>query len=159
MRLTTKGRYAVSAMLHLAMHNKAGPVPLAEVSDCQNISLSYVDQIFARLRHAGLVLGIPGPGGGYKLARRAEDITVGEVFAAVEGERRGKRASSPLEQAVWDELEGSIDGFLRQLSLADFVNRPTVRHTLQRQYRLPVWRCESCGAISYRSVCAPAAAS
>ena len=69
MRLSTKGRYAVTAMMHLAIHDRYGPVTLAEISQCQGISLSYLEQLFAKLRKRNLVEGVRGPGGGYRLAR------------------------------------------------------------------------------------------
>lgn len=151
MRFSTKGRYAVSAMLHLAVHNEAGPVPLAEISVCQSISLSYVDQIFARLRKAGLVQGMPGPGGGYRLARPAEDIRIGEVYFAVD-ETNARRANrdDALNEAVWQDLGAAIESFLNDMSLADFARRPEIRDALLQQYRKDVWRCGVCGAISER---------
>ena len=150
MRFSTKGRYAVSAMLHLAMHNDAGPVPLSEISDCQSISTSYVDQIFSHLRKAGLIHGISGPGGGYRLARPAEQISIGEIFAAMEAPAAGAHGSG-LDAVVWDGLKNEIASFLGTLTLADFVNRPGVREALERQYgRAGNWRCETCGAVSSR---------
>jgi len=83
MKLSTKGRYAVTAMLDLAIHEGSGPVTLADISRCQGISLSYLEQLFARLRRRRLVRGVRGPGGGYRLARGANSITVAEVIAAV----------------------------------------------------------------------------
>ncbi len=152
MRLSSKGRYAVSAMLHLAMHNSVGPVPLAEISDCQGISMSYVDQIFARLRRAELVVGIPGPGGGYRLARPAESISMGDIFAAVEESvPAGKRDGTKLDDVLWADLGDQIGGFLNQLSLSDLVERPGIREALRRQYRQSPWRCDVCGALSSRS--------
>ena len=153
MRLSTKSRYAVSALLHLAIHNQAGPVPLAEVSVCQGISMSYVDQIFALLRQCGLVQGTPGPGGGYRLARPAHAIPVGEVIRAMEGAAapgRGGKAMSELEAAVWEQLERRIDGFLDRISLADLAHRPGIREAVLQQYTARVWRCEVCGVLSSR---------
>ena len=74
MKLSTKGRYAVTAMMDLAIHDKSGPVTLADISVCQGISLSYLEQLFAKLRKSGLVEGVRGPGGGYRLARPADQI-------------------------------------------------------------------------------------
>ena len=84
MRLSTKGRYGVTAMMDLAIHDNAGPVTLADISQCQGISLSYLEQLFSKLRKHGLVDGVRGPGGGYKLARSPENITVAEIIAAVD---------------------------------------------------------------------------
>lgn len=152
MRLSSKGRYAVSAMLHIAMHNSMGPVPLAEISDCQGISMSYVDQIFARLRRAELVTGIPGPGGGYRLARPADTVSVGDIFAAVqEAVPAGRPNGSNMDDVLWADLGKQIAEFLHRLTLADLVERPAIRDALQRQYRQSPWRCEVCGALSSRS--------
>ena len=84
MRLTSKGRYAVMAMADLALHGgEDRAVPLQEVARRQEISLSYLEQLFARMRRAGLVAGVRGPGGGYRLARGSGDMTVAEIIAAV----------------------------------------------------------------------------
>ncbi|MDX1698608.1 MAG: Rrf2 family transcriptional regulator, partial [Thiohalobacterales bacterium] len=83
MRLSTKGRYAVTAMLDLAIHHGEGAVTLAEISAAQGISLSYLEQLFARLRKNGLVEGIRGPGGGYRLSRAPDEISVADVIDAI----------------------------------------------------------------------------
>lgn len=149
--VTAKSRYAVSALMHLAIHNTAGAVPLAEVSVCQGISLSYVDQIFTRLRRAGLVQGTPGPGGGYRLARPPEAIAIGEVIALMDADQRGAgHRGSALDRALWEGLTRDIEGFLESLTLADFVEGPRVRESLEAQYAGSQWRCEVCGALSQR---------
>lgn len=149
--VTAKSRYAVSALMHLAIHNTAGAVPLAEVSVCQGISLSYVDQIFKHLRRAGLVQGTPGPGGGYRLGRPAERIAIGEIIRLMDADQRGaQRQGSALDHALWDGLTGDIEEFLEGLSLADFVQGPRVRASLEAQYAGSPWRCEVCGALSER---------
>ena len=84
MRLTSKGRYAVTAMLDVALNSEAGPVPLADISERQGISLSYLEQLFSRLRKNGLVSSVRGPGGGYLLGKDASSIAVGEVISAVD---------------------------------------------------------------------------
>lgn len=152
-RLSTKSRYAVSALMHLAIHNQAGPVPLAEISGCQGISMSYVEQIFSRLRRAGLVQGTPGPRGGYRLERSAEQISVGEVIALMEDGRGQRQYTSALERIVWSRLTQRIDAFLRGVTLADFVQRPQIRAVLARQYAGGTWRCEVCGALATRRRC------
>jgi Rrf2 family protein len=81
MRLTSKGRYAVTAMLDVALNSETGPVPLADISERQGISLSYLEQLFSRLRKNGLVSSVRGPGGGYLLGKDASSIAVGEVLA------------------------------------------------------------------------------
>ena len=152
-RLSTKSRYAVSALMHLAIHNQAGPVPLAEISGCQGISMSYVEQIFSRLRRAGLVHGTPGPGGGYRLGRPPEQISVGEVIALMESGRGGQPPTSTLDHIVWSRLTQRIDAFLRGVTLADFVQRPQIRAALVRQYAGGTWRCDVCGALATRRSC------
>ena len=82
MKLSTKGRYGVTAMMDLAIHDNAGPVTLADISQCQGISLSYLEQLFSKLRKANLVEGVRGPGGGYRLSRPAEEINIAEIISA-----------------------------------------------------------------------------
>lgn len=84
MKLTTKGRYAVTAMLDLAIHADSGPITLADVASRQHISLSYLEQLFARLRRQSLVSSVRGPGGGYMLGRDAHEISVADVITAVD---------------------------------------------------------------------------
>ena len=84
MKLTTKGRYAVTAMLDLALHNEKGPVTLADIADRQGISLSYLEQLFSRLRKQELVNSVRGPGGGYSLASPASELHVAQVISAVD---------------------------------------------------------------------------
>ncbi len=128
MKLTTKGRYAVTAMLDLALHEGGGPVPLASISRRQGISLSYLEQLFTRLRQHGLVRSARGPGGGYSLARPAERISVAEVMAAVDervdATRCGGRGDCDgglpcLTHELWWELSEEIRRFLDGISLAD----------------------------------------
>ena len=85
MRLTTKGRFAVTAMIDLAQRQHQGPVTLAGISQRQEISLSYLEQLFGKLRRHEIVESVRGPGGGYNLARRPEDITVADIIIAVDG--------------------------------------------------------------------------
>ena len=131
MRLSTKGRYAVTAMMHLAIHDKYGPVTLAEISQCQGISLSYLEQLFAKLRKCSLVEGVRGPGGGYRLARPDGAISVAEIIEAVDeplsatrctGEDSGCLAGRKCAtHDLWDELGEQIRLFLLGVSLADVV--------------------------------------
>jgi Rrf2 family iron-sulfur cluster assembly transcriptional regulator len=84
MKLTTKGRYAVTAMLDLAINHNQGPITLADISQRQGISLSYLEQLFSRLRRQGLVDSTRGPGGGYRLSRNADEIAIADVISAVD---------------------------------------------------------------------------
>ena len=113
MRLTTKGRFAVTAMLDLAMHGGNGPVTLAGISRRQSISLSYLEQLFGKLRRHTLVDSVRGPGGGYTLARPPEDITLYDIMIATEGECLGLsgnfagRSGRRLKQ-VWDDVRTTL---------------------------------------------------
>mgnify|MGYP002152220996 CR=1 FL=1 len=137
--------------MHLAIHNQAGAVPLAEISVCQNISMSYVDQIFWKLRRAGLVRGTPGPGGGYRLGRAAESISIAEVITLMDSDGSRQRSSSELDQAVWRDLSSRIEAFLSGITIADFAARPEIRAALERQYAGSQWRCDVCGALATRT--------
>lgn len=130
MRLTSKGRYAVTAMLDLALHVHEGPVTLAGISERQGISLSYLEQLFTRLRKHGLVTSTRGPGGGYSLSRAAQDIAVSEVVSAVDesvdATRCGGRGNCHdgrrcLTHELWAELSEQIHNFLSDISLGDLV--------------------------------------
>ena len=136
--------------MHLAIHNDAGAVPLSEVSVCQGISMSYIDQIFWKLRRAGLVRGTPGPGGGYRLGRPAEAISIGEVIMLMDGQGGPRRANSTLDERLWSGLAERIERFLCGITLADFATRPEIREAMQRQYGQGPWRCDVCGALSHR---------
>lgn len=144
MRLTTKGRYAVTAMLDLALHYEDGPITLADISQRQGISLSYLEQLFSRLRKQGLVDSTRGPGGGYRLSRVAEEIAVADVITAVdekvETTRCGGLANCQdehqcLTHDLWTELSSQIHDFLSGISLGNLVARDGVREVSERQHR------------------------
>ena len=135
MRISTKGRYSVTAMLDLAIHDKAGPVTLADISQCQGISLSYLEQLFARLRKRGLVKGVRGPGGGYRLARSAAEINIAEIISAVDetvdvtrckGEGNCQNGERCLTHELWANLSDRLYEFLSGITLAQFVERPGI---------------------------------
>lgn len=134
MKLSTKGRYAVTAMLDLALHENRGPVILADISQGQGISLSYLEQLFARLRRARLVSGVRGPGGGYRLARPAQAITVADIIVAVDdngdalGGHEGKlNGAHCLTHDLWSELSAQIYDFLNGITLADLAGESSIR--------------------------------
>ncbi len=142
MRLTTKGRYAVTAMLDLAIHYKDGPITLADISHRQGISLSYLEQLFARLRKRGLVDSARGPGGGYRLSRAATEIAVADVITAVDekvdatrcgGDGNCQEADRCLTHELWTDLSDQIYHFLEGISLADLVTRRGVQEVSRRQ--------------------------
>jgi Rrf2 family iron-sulfur cluster assembly transcriptional regulator len=121
MRVGSKGRYAVVALIDVAQHSGTGPVPLAEVAERQKISLSYLEQLFAMLRRSSLVVSSRGPGGGYRLQRAAGAISIGEVFRAVEEtatDREWPRAGGTTS-ALWSALDEHIRDFLEGVTVSD----------------------------------------
>jgi len=142
MRLSTKGRYAVTAMLDLAIHYDEGPVTLAGISEAQGISLSYLEQLFVRLKKYGLVEALRGPGGGYRLAHSPEDISIAQIIDAIgegidvtqcggrEDCQEGERC---LTHALWDKLGKEIHGFMKGITLAGFLRREKVSAVVRRQ--------------------------
>ena len=154
MKLSTKGRYAVTAMMDLAIHEKFGPVTLADISVCQGISLSYLEQIFARLRRNGLINGTRGPRGGYRLARTADQITVADIINAVsekidttrcEGKENCQNGERCLTHELWSDLSNQIHNFLDSITLAQFTQRSGVQEVVQRQDNLHLRRINSRG--------------
>lgn len=132
MRLSTKGRYAVTAMLDLALNSGKGPVTLAEISVNQGISLSYLEQLFAALRGKQLVRGVRGPGGGYYLGKPAADISIADIICAVDewveftrcgGRENCRDGQRCLTHTLWDQLSDEIFGFLSGISLSNLVER------------------------------------
>lgn len=132
MRLTTKGRYAVTAMLDLALHQGGGPIALADIAQRQGISLSYLEQLFSRLRKRSLVSSVRGPGGGYNLARHAADISIAEVISAVDenvdttrcgGAHNCQNNGPCLTHDLWMDLSARIFDYLSGISLQDLVDR------------------------------------
>lgn len=144
MRLTTKGRYAVTAMLDLALHYKEGPITLADISKRQGISLSYLEQLFSRLRKNGLVDSARGPGGGYRLSREAAQISVADVITAVdekvdamrcEGKGSCHENGQCLTHELWCDLSDQIYAFLKSIDLGQLVARQGVQEVAARQDR------------------------
>jgi Rrf2 family transcriptional regulator, iron-sulfur cluster assembly transcription factor len=136
MRLSTKGRYAVMAMADLAGNEGAGkPVSLAEIAKRQEISLSYLEQLFAKLRRGGLVKSVRGPGGGYRLSRASSDVRIADIILAVDEPITATRChpGSPMgctgtatrcvTHDLWEELGRQIHVFLSSVSLADVVEK------------------------------------
>jgi len=142
MRLTTKGRYAVTAMLDLAVHAIDGPITLADISQRQGISLSYLEQLFAKLRKNELVTSARGPGGGYRLSRDADAINVAEIITAVDEkvdatrcERQGdcQNGEKCLTHQLWIDLSDQIFDFLENISLGKLVADRHVKDVTERQ--------------------------
>jgi Rrf2 family iron-sulfur cluster assembly transcriptional regulator len=142
MRLTTKGRYAVTAMLDLALHGDQGPVSLADISARQEISLSYLEQLFAKLRRRGLVLSVRGPGGGYQLSRPVAQIYAAQIVDAVDettdatncgGDANCRDGGMCLTHYLWADLSAQIHGFLNGISLASLIERQEIQAIAARQ--------------------------
>jgi len=132
MRLTTKGRFAVTAMLDLALRGDQGPVSLAGISERQKISLSYLEQLFGKLRRRGLVESVRGPGGGYTLARESPDVSVADIVRAVEepidstqcgGRENCHDNQRCMTHDLWEELNTTVYGFLDGVKLSHLVER------------------------------------
>jgi len=142
MRLTTKGRYAVTAMLDLAFHSQKKPVTLTDIATRQTISLSYLEQLFARLRKAGMVIGVRGPGGGYKLSRIANEINIADIIAAVDepidstkcgGEGNCQDGLPCLTHNLWMGLSDQIRNYLQGISLGELLEREPITDVAKRQ--------------------------
>ena len=130
MKLTSRGRYAVTAILDIALHGKSLPVSLADIAERQAISLSYLEQLFAQLRREGLVHSVRGPGGGYQLGKSPEEINLGMIIAAVnenvdvskcKGSGNCSNNSRCLTHSLWERLEIQIEHFLHTITLAELV--------------------------------------
>lgn len=142
MRLTSKGRYAVTAMIDLALHAELKPVPLAEISERQSISLSYLEQLFSRLRRKKLVASARGPGGGYKLGMLPGLISVGMIIDAVDENVKATKCDSSggcndgkrcLTHSLWDDLSERISDFLDNISLADLMTNNEIKQLVNEQ--------------------------
>ena len=142
MKLTSKGRYAVTAMLDVSLHTDSGPVPLTDISERQGISLSYLEQLFAKLRKHELVSSVRGPGGGYFLSRDAKAISIREVIAAVDesvdatkcqGKGNCQSGTTCLTHHLWSDLSEQIESFLSEISLGELVERNNVQDVARRQ--------------------------
>ncbi len=133
MKLSTKGRYAVMAMVDLAMHSDNKPISLADIADRQEISLSYLEQLFAKLRRGGLVRSVRGPGGGYLLAREDTNTRISDIILAVDEPIRATRCtpgqpfgcrinkSRCMTHDLWEELGNQIYLYLSSVTVADVV--------------------------------------
>ena len=138
MRLTTKGRFAVTAMMDLALQNRAGPVTLAKISERQKISLSYLEQLFAKLRRRGLVDSVRGPGGGYRLARDLAGVSVAEIILAVDepidatqcgGRENCRDDRKCITHDLWAKLNEHILDYLGGVTLRQLVDAQQAKAT------------------------------
>ena len=157
MRLTTKGRYAVTAMLDLALHKSQGPISLSDISSRQAISLSYLEQLFSKLRRSELVSSVRGPGGGYELKRGSDEIFIAQIIDAVDesvdttkcqgaGDCQG--GETCLTHYLWEDLSEQIHAFLESISLADLVAKNEVRKIADNQDRRQIIVTEMSTALA-----------
>ena len=145
MRLTTKSRYAVTAMLDIAYYDRGNPISLPEIAERQGISLSYLEQLFSRLKKSGLVESIKGPGGGYKLSKNANDIVISEVIKAVDesvettacnGKANCHNNKQCLSHNLWEDLGAEINNFLSDVTLQQVIlkNNSNVKEIKLSEY-------------------------
>lgn len=152
MRLTTKGRFAVTAMLDLAMHSAGGPVALAGISARQKISLSYLEQLFGKLRRNAIVESVRGPGGGYCLAREAAQVTVADIILAVEesidstqcgGRENCLGDKRCMTHELWENLNDTVFAYLSSIKLSKLVEDQKVRPISVARNKRPVINVEA----------------
>jgi len=156
MRLTTKGRYAVTALLDLALHQNQGPISLADISSRQEISLSYLEQLFAKLRKCGLVNSVRGPGGGYQLSREIDQIYIAEIIDAVDenvdatncgGQGDCQGGLTCLTHFLWVDFSEQLHSFLNGISLASLVSRKEIMAIAERQRAVDAQRIKGLQGI------------
>ncbi|MBN2866511.1 MAG: Fe-S cluster assembly transcription factor [Thiotrichales bacterium] len=132
MKLTSKGRYAVTAMIDIALNQNKGPITLSLISERQGISLSYLEQLFAKLKRAELVSSARGPGGGYRLSRPANEVTVSQIIHAVDevidarkcgGKANCHKGDECLSHELWTDLSDLIDTFLKSITLQTLIDQ------------------------------------
>jgi len=132
MKLTSKGRYAVTAMIDIALNHDKGAITLSLISERQGISLSYLEQLFAKLKKSELVSSARGPGGGYRLSRSAAEISIGQIIRAVDESVDARKCAGKanchggeqcLSHELWTDLSATIDSFLKSITLQDVVEK------------------------------------
>ena len=145
MRLNNRSRYAVTAMLDLALHDEDGPVALSDIAHRQGLSLAFLEQLFARLRKARLVTGTRGRGGGYRLCQPPSQVAIADVIEAVDrtvdatrcgGRENCQHEARCLTHDLWSDLSVHIREFLGDINLGDLVERKRVREVAARQHRV-----------------------
>jgi Rrf2 family iron-sulfur cluster assembly transcriptional regulator len=130
MKISTKARYAITAMMELALNENKKPITLADISEYQKISLSYLEQLFAKLRAKGLVKGVRGPGGGYHLAKPASQVNIASIVAAINDEKSKHDENLVVEsgseqevlESMWDNLSNKMASFLEGITLQELVD-------------------------------------
>jgi len=137
MKISSKGRYAITAMINLTVEDNHRPVTLTEISKCQGISLSYLEQLFSLLRKSGLVQGVRGPGGGYRLGKTPNLISIADIINAVEehpdhsdkNHWDSETENENLTNQMWNELSDTFMSFLSNITLAKLIQDKVVQKT------------------------------
>ena len=154
MRLSSKGQIAISGMIFLALNGRDKAMTAAEIAADQGISVSYIEQLFANLRESGLIEGVRGPGGGYRLARRADEITVADIVTSVDDRTYNMRETAMPQygdnvryqsQMMWSSLSRKIYQFLHNITLQDCIDRgdeakPVLAHNARHLAKKPAMR-------------------
>lgn len=161
MKLTSKGRYAVTAILDVALQEHSGPVSLSDISERQGISLSYLEQLFSKLRKNGLVSSVRGPGGGYKLGMPKEDISITMIINAVNESIDIRKCTGEsgcnqngvqcLTHSLWDQLSDRISNFLDGITLGELVASDHVQHVNEIQNEIQIKKFNKAAQLSIKT--------
>jgi Rrf2 family iron-sulfur cluster assembly transcriptional regulator len=122
MKLTAKGRYAIKAMINIALNTSKDPKTLLEISKHQGISLSYLEQLFALLRKSNLVAGVRGPGGGYRLSTDPENITIAQIINAINSDKEHNLSSENKDQVIWEKFSDRLSKYLETVTLSSLID-------------------------------------
>ena len=122
MKLTAKGRYAIKAMINIALNVSKDPKTLLEISRHQGISLSYLEQLFALLRKSNLVAGVRGPGGGYRLSTDPENITIAQIINAINSDKEHNLSSENKDQVIWEKFSDRLSKYLETVTLSSLID-------------------------------------
>ena len=122
MKLTAKGRYAIKAMINIALNTSKNPKTLLEISKHQGISLSYLEQLFALLRKSNLVAGVRGPGGGYRLSADPENITIAQIINAINSDKEHNLSSENKDEVIWEKFSDRLCKYLETITLSSLID-------------------------------------
>jgi len=122
MKLTAKGRYAIKAMINIALNASKDPKTLLEISKHQGISLSYLEQLFALLRKSNLVAGVRGPGGGYRLSTDPENITIAQIINAINSDKEHNLSSENKDEVIWEKFSDRLSKYLETITLGSLID-------------------------------------
>ena len=122
MKLTAKGRYAIKAMINIALNTSKDPKTLLEISKHQGISLSYLEQLFALLRKSNLVAGIRGPGGGYRLSTDPKNITIAQIINAINSDKEHNLSSENKDEVIWEKFSDRLYKYLETVTLGSLID-------------------------------------